>query len=159
MILVLVDGLDAEGLSRTEHAVRRAGVDPRRLMAEGGRVAIEATGLTRDHVAGIPGVAFTLEGQRAYPRIAKGAPEEVTRVVTVRGVPVGGRAPVLIAGPCAVEHEQQLEESARAAAQAGARLLRGERSSRGRAPTASRGSATTGSACCARRPTATTSPS
>ncbi len=125
MILVLVDGLDAEGLSRTEHAVRRAGVDPRRLMAEGGRVAIEATGLTRDHVAGIPGVAFTLEGQRAYPRIAKGAPEEVTRVVTVRGVPVGGRAPVLIAGPCAVEHEQQLEESARAAAQAGARLLRG----------------------------------
>jgi 3-deoxy-7-phosphoheptulonate synthase len=125
MILVLQDGLDAESVTRAEHAVRRAGADPRKLTADGGRLALEAVGLTRDQAASIPGVAFVLEGAPAYKRVARKAPGEATRVVTVRGVAIGGTEVVLMAGPCAVEHEAQLEESARAAADAGAKLLRG----------------------------------
>ena len=46
-------------------------------------------------------------------------------IVDVRGVKVGGGAFVVIAGPCAVESEEQIMASARAARAAGASMLRG----------------------------------
>jgi 3-deoxy-7-phosphoheptulonate synthase len=46
-------------------------------------------------------------------------------IVDVRGVKVGGDAFVVIAGPCAVETEEQIMSSARAAREAGASMLRG----------------------------------
>jgi 3-deoxy-7-phosphoheptulonate synthase len=51
-------------------------------------------------------------------------PEDST--VEVRGVKVGGQHPcVVIAGPCAVESEEQIMTSARAVREAGATMLRG----------------------------------
>jgi 3-deoxy-7-phosphoheptulonate synthase len=125
MILVLEEAATPESVARAEQAVRRAGADPKRLSAEGGRFAIHAPGLTRDEVRDVPGVAFVLEGKAAYKRVARVSADESTRVVAVRGVAIGGREVVLMAGPCAVEHEAQLDECARAAKDAGARLLRG----------------------------------
>jgi 3-deoxy-7-phosphoheptulonate synthase len=46
-------------------------------------------------------------------------------VVSVRGVPVGGDEVVVMAGPCTIESREQVFESARAVARAGARILRG----------------------------------
>jgi len=46
-------------------------------------------------------------------------------VVSVRGVPVGGDEVVIMAGPCTIESREQVFESARAVARAGARILRG----------------------------------
>ena len=46
-------------------------------------------------------------------------------VIEVRGVPVGGEAIAVIAGPCAVESRNQLLETAQAVKEAGAALLRG----------------------------------
>jgi 3-deoxy-7-phosphoheptulonate synthase len=46
-------------------------------------------------------------------------------IVDVRGVKVGGDAFVVIAGPCAVENEEQIMSSAHAAREAGASMLRG----------------------------------
>ena len=46
-------------------------------------------------------------------------------VVEVRGVEIGGNDFVVIAGPCAVESESQLLQTAEAVAEAGARILRG----------------------------------
>jgi 3-deoxy-7-phosphoheptulonate synthase len=46
-------------------------------------------------------------------------------IIEVRGVPVGGEALVVIAGPCAVESRSQLLESAQAVRAAGASMLRG----------------------------------
>jgi len=128
MILVLGRGLPNEGVVRVEEAVRRAGADPKRLVAAGGELALQALGLSRElaaTIAAIPGVAFVLEERPAYRRVARASSTSVTSVVMVRGVPIGGPSLVLMAGPCAVEHEAQVEESARAAAMAGARLLRG----------------------------------
>lgn len=125
MILVFEEGASAELIARAEQTVRRAGADPKRLAADGGRAALEAPGLVRADVEGLAGVAFVLEGKAAYKRIARGAEGDGTRVVTVRGVPIGGGEVVLMTGPCAVEHEAQLEECARAAKAAGAKLLRG----------------------------------
>jgi 3-deoxy-7-phosphoheptulonate synthase len=46
-------------------------------------------------------------------------------IVDVRGIEVGGRAAVVIAGPCAVESEDQILKTARAVRDAGATMLRG----------------------------------
>jgi 3-deoxy-7-phosphoheptulonate synthase len=46
-------------------------------------------------------------------------------VVSLGGVDVGGERVVVIAGPCAVESLEQMRQSCRAAASAGARILRG----------------------------------
>lgn len=46
-------------------------------------------------------------------------------VIRVNGVEIGGDEFVVIAGPCAVESERQILETAEAVARAGARLLRG----------------------------------
>ncbi|HEV2297028.1 MAG TPA: hypothetical protein VGR72_00740, partial [Candidatus Acidoferrales bacterium] len=46
-------------------------------------------------------------------------------VVEVRGIEIGGDDFVVMAGPCAVESESQLLQTAEAVAEAGARILRG----------------------------------
>jgi 3-deoxy-7-phosphoheptulonate synthase len=46
-------------------------------------------------------------------------------IVDVRGVKVGGESFVVMAGPCAVESEEQIMHTARAAREAGASMLRG----------------------------------
>ena len=46
-------------------------------------------------------------------------------VVNARGVQVGGDKVVVMAGPCTIENETQLFETARRVARAGARILRG----------------------------------
>lgn len=46
-------------------------------------------------------------------------------IVRVRGIAIGGPELVVMAGPCAVESEQQLLKTAEAVAAAGARVLRG----------------------------------
>lgn len=46
-------------------------------------------------------------------------------IVCVRDLEIGGHEPIIMAGPCAVESERQLLETAEAVAHAGARVLRG----------------------------------
>ncbi len=46
-------------------------------------------------------------------------------VVTVKGVPIGGKRVIVMAGPCAVETKEQLFEAAQAVKSAGASILRG----------------------------------
>src|SRR5918998_4753542 len=46
-------------------------------------------------------------------------------VITVRGVEIGGGRPVVMAGPCSVENEDMLFETAGAVKAAGAHVLRG----------------------------------
>src|SRR6266487_3242183 len=46
-------------------------------------------------------------------------------VVKARGVDIGGHDVVVMAGPCTIENETQVFETARRVAKAGARVLRG----------------------------------
>jgi 3-deoxy-7-phosphoheptulonate synthase len=46
-------------------------------------------------------------------------------IVSVNGVPIGGKEIAIIAGPCSVESEEQLMATARAVKDSGAKLLRG----------------------------------
>jgi len=56
--------------------------------------------------------------------VSRGAKPEGT-IVNINGVQVGGEAIVVMAGPCAVESEEQLAETARLVSAGGASLLRG----------------------------------
>jgi 3-deoxy-7-phosphoheptulonate synthase len=58
-------------------------------------------------------------------KLAARRPGQPDTVVDVRGVKVGDGHTVLIAGPCAVEHEAQVMAAAHAVRAAGAHLLRG----------------------------------
>jgi 3-deoxy-7-phosphoheptulonate synthase len=58
-------------------------------------------------------------------KVQSSVASEETRVVMVGEVPFGGGRPVVIAGPCAVESEEQTLAVARAVKAAGANMLRG----------------------------------
>ena len=51
--------------------------------------------------------------------------DDASTVVRVRGIPIGGNAVQMIAGPCSVETEPQMRAAAAAVAAGGARLMRG----------------------------------
>jgi len=88
-------------------------------------------------VIGVGDVTPCLEALEAMPQVEKAvrisAPYKfVSRefqpqdtVIQVNGVKIGGDDFAVIAGPCAVESEEQIMETAYAVARAGARLLRG----------------------------------
>jgi len=87
-------------------AVRGADINPQTLVAMSGVETVQPSA---------PG--YWLASRRAHPE---------DTVVRVRGRSLGGdNPPVLIAGPCAVESEDQLLRSAEAALEAGAQMLRG----------------------------------
>jgi len=64
-------------------------------------------------------VAFTIP-----PRVSRKTKPDGT-IVNINRVEVGGSEVVVIAGPCAVENQEQLFETARAVKTSGARILRG----------------------------------
>ncbi len=88
-------------------------------------IVVRPDDLDPGELAALPGVA-RIEGPRPGYWLASRRRQPEDTVVQVRGRRIGGEnPPVLIAGPCAVESEDQLVRAARAAVEAGAQLLRG----------------------------------
>jgi 3-deoxy-7-phosphoheptulonate synthase len=78
----------------------------------------------RDELETMPGVDDTVPISVPYKLASRETKPEDT-VVRVGPVEVGAGKTVVIAGPCAIESEQQLMETARAVKAAGAHMLRG----------------------------------
>ena len=81
-------------------------------------------GLPTDTFAVLPGVESVTRIMKPYKLASRGFKPEDS-VVAVNGVEVGGRRIVVMAGPCAVESEEQLVTSARVVKESGASILRG----------------------------------
>ena len=79
----------------------------------------------RDELATMVGVDQVLRVSRPYKLASREVREWDTVVDLPYGVSVGSGRPVVIAGPCAIESEEQLQETAAAVKQAGAHILRG----------------------------------
>jgi len=76
------------------------------------------------HVKVLPGVADVYRVTSPYKFASRDwRPEGAA--LAVGGVPLGGREVVVVAGPCAVESEEQLDATAAAVAAQGATFLRG----------------------------------
>ncbi|ACG75379.1 phospho-2-dehydro-3-deoxyheptonate aldolase [Anaeromyxobacter sp. K] len=92
------------------------------------RVAIGITGnkggLEPELFTTLPGVADAIRVSQPFKLVSREVKEEDT-VIDVGGVPLGGKALAVMAGPCSVESRGQLLEAAHAVKAAGARFLRG----------------------------------
>ncbi len=80
--------------------------------------------LDREQIERMAGVERTVPILRPFKLASREFHPQDT-VVTVNGVPIGGRQVVVMAGPCAIESRDQLLETARAVKEAGALILRG----------------------------------
>ena len=74
---------------------------------------------------GLDGVLECIPVTQPYKQVSREWREEDTRVTLANGTVIGGSEVVLMAGPCAVESEEQILTSARLLRQAGATILRG----------------------------------
>jgi 3-deoxy-7-phosphoheptulonate synthase len=92
------------------------------------RTAIGVTGnkgaLEAPALEGLPGVLEVIAVTHAYKLVSREVKAEDT-IVKVGTVAVGGTELILVAGPCAVESEEQTLAIARAVKAAGAHILRG----------------------------------
>lgn len=76
-------------------------------------------------VRDLPGVQEVIHVSKPYKLVSRDFHPKNT-VVKVGGIEIGaGRRPVVMAGPCAVENEEQILKTARAVKASGAQLLRG----------------------------------
>jgi len=92
------------------------------------RVVIGAIGdertLPEEAFSTMPGVEQALHVLKPYKIVAREW-HPVDSTVRVRGIPVGGGAVQVIAGPCSVETQAQMDLAAQGVAAAGCRLMRG----------------------------------
>ncbi|MEN6489996.1 MAG: 3-deoxy-7-phosphoheptulonate synthase, partial [Smithella sp.] len=93
------------------------------------RTIIGAVGDNRDksilkYAESLPGVEKTMPILKPY-KLASRETHEGNSIVTVGRIPIGGPDFVVMAGPCSIESEEQLLESAYVVKKGGAQILRG----------------------------------
>jgi 3-deoxy-7-phosphoheptulonate synthase len=103
-------GLDANVSRGTERTVIGAIGDERKLDQE----LIDA----------LPGVEQSMHVVKPYKIVAREWHKQDT-VIDIKGVPLGGKQIQVIGGPCSVETQEQMDDSAKYVAEAGCRLMRG----------------------------------
>lgn len=80
--------------------------------------------LDREQIEGMDGVERTVPILRPFKRASRDFHPQDT-IVRVNGLEIGGEQLVVMAGPCAVESQEQLLETARGVKEAGGHVLRG----------------------------------
>ncbi|NOX36486.1 MAG: 3-deoxy-7-phosphoheptulonate synthase [Calditrichaeota bacterium] len=80
--------------------------------------------IQKEQIKVLPGVEDVVSILKPYKLVSREFKEQDT-IVRLNGVEIGGEQPVVIAGPCSVESEKQIIETARLVKAHGAQLLRG----------------------------------
>lgn len=128
MVIVMQADATQEDIRRVITRIKEAGFGVH--ISEGTeRTIIGALGGNREALAqqsleALPGVERVVPVLHPYKLVSREFKPERT-VVKVGDVAIGGPEVVVIAGPCAVESEEQILATARAVKAAGARILRG----------------------------------
>jgi 3-deoxy-7-phosphoheptulonate synthase len=123
----MVPGADAAQIEEVASRLRLMGLSVHRS-DERGRIVLGAVGdlgsLDVEDVRHLPGVQDVVRITVPYKLASRAFRAEPT-LVKVRDTIIGGERIAIMAGPCAVESEDQVEEVAAAVAAAGATVLRG----------------------------------
>ena len=80
--------------------------------------------IDKEAVQALPGVEYAMRVMKPYKIVARTYHKEDT-VVDIGGIKLGGKTVQIIAGPCSVETQDQMDEAADGVAAAGCRLMRG----------------------------------
>ncbi len=127
MLIVMKQGATAEEVEAVEERIRSLGLTPHAIPGAQ-RTAIGITGnkggLEGSPFEGLPGVREVIRVSQPFKLVSREMKADDT-VIDVGGVPLGGPAIVVMAGPCSVESREQLLAAAHAVKAAGARFLRG----------------------------------
>jgi 3-deoxy-7-phosphoheptulonate synthase len=128
MIIVIRPNASQEEIAEVVEEVRKLGYTPHPIKGELQTVVAaigdERTHHTLESLNVLPQVDSVLRVQKRYKLVSRESHPE-SSVVDVDGVPVGGNHFAVMAGPCSVESEEQLMETALAVKKAGATILRG----------------------------------
>jgi 3-deoxy-7-phosphoheptulonate synthase len=129
MIIVMQKGASKDNLADVKKRIRELGYQPHVIHGET-RNVIGAVGDERgkdilQSIESMPGVENVVPILKPYKLASKEVKPEPTTVEIVPGVTVGGDTLTVMAGPCSVESEAQILETARAVKAAGATVLRG----------------------------------
>jgi 3-deoxy-7-phosphoheptulonate synthase len=128
MIIVLRSGASRQQIDAVIEEVKKLGYEPSPISGVA-QTVIAAIGDERTHqnlesLNALPQVESVLRVQKRY-KLASRESHPANTVVHVDGIPVGGPALTLMAGPCSVESAEQLFSTAEAVKAAGATILRG----------------------------------
>lgn len=128
MIVVMTKDSTPEQLAHVEARIEnRPGLKPQVFQGIE-RVVVGVLGAIppdlRDEMALLPGVSEVVRISKPY-KMASREFHPDNSVVMIGDVAVGGPEPVVMAGPCSVEDEEQMVSTAQAVQAAGAKVLRG----------------------------------
>ncbi len=128
MIVEMKTGASKEELDALVQKVKSFGLDVQ-LNIGTDKTVVAVLGsntgqVSTDLFAVLPGVESVTRIMKPY-KLASREVRAEDSLVSVDGVEIGGKRIVVIAGPCAIESEEQLTQAARAVQNSGARILRG----------------------------------
>ena len=128
MVIILRPGTDKETAERVIEKVKELGFTPHPIYGVINTVIAvigDRTQKAMETLEALPGVDRVVPILRPYKLAGREVKPEKTVVALPGGVEIGGRAVVVIAGPCAVETREQFLQTAAYVQQAGAQVLRG----------------------------------
>jgi len=127
MIIVMNNGATDEQIEGVVKKIREFGLDAN-VSRGTERTVIGAIGderkLDQELIDALPGVEQSMHVVKPYKIVAREWHKQDT-VIDIKGVPLGGKQIQVIGGPCSVETQEQMDESAKYVAAAGCRLMRG----------------------------------
>lgn len=128
MIIILKAHSTKKDLSEVKKHVRERGYEPHTIQGAVQTVVAaigdETTHSSLEQLVNLPMVEKVMPVQQKYKLISREAhPENAT--VDIDGVEIGGDTFRVIAGPCAIESQDQISKIAQAIKESGASLLRG----------------------------------
>jgi 3-deoxy-7-phosphoheptulonate synthase len=127
MIIIMNNDVTEEQIARVVDRLKGmgAGVNVSRGVE---RTVIGALGdesrIDKEALQALPGVEDVIRVMKPYKIVARSYHSADT-VIDIKGVKLGGKQIQVIGGPCSVETQVQMDESAAAVAAAGCRLMRG----------------------------------
>lgn len=127
MIIVMKPKASKENIDHVLHIIRENGLEPH--LSDGEEVTIigvigDKTRLMNQNLEIVDGVERIVSVTESYKLANKKFHPEKT-VVKVGNTAIGGDEFVIMSGPCAIESEDQLLQTARAIKKSGAQILRG----------------------------------
>lgn len=127
MIIVMTPSATEENLTKVKQKIERVGLSYHLSKGES-RTIVGVIGdkkrIGELEMNSLDGVEKTVHITEKYKLVSREFKPQNT-IIDVRGVSVGGEKLAIMAGPCAVESMEQLQEAAAIVKKAGARFLRG----------------------------------